>query len=234
MYCIKCGVELGDSEEKCPLCGLIPYHPELSKNRKVKNKPYPDTIAKPQRSFKRVSVMLMVSWLTAILLLTLMLVDYSLNHDMMWSKYVMISIVLFYILVFLPQWFKRPNSVVFVSIDMIAITGFLALICLFVKGSWFLTFALPMMIFATVISVGVVTLIKYVRKGYLYIAGGSFILLGIAMVVMEILINITFDIKNYLVWSYIPLIILALTGLFFIVVAIVKPFREALYKIFFV
>ena len=196
MYCIKCGVELGDSEEKCPLCGLIPYHPELSKNRKVKNKPYPDTIAKPQRSFKRVSVMLMVSWLTAILLLTLMLVDYSLNHDMMWSKYVMISIVLFYILVFLPQWFKRPNSVVFVSIDMIAITGFLALICLFVKGSWFLTFALPMMIFATVISVGVVTLIKYVRKGYLYIAGGSFILLGIAMVVMEILINITFDIKN--------------------------------------
>ena len=234
MYCIKCGVELGDSEEKCPLCGLIPYHPELSKNRKVKNKPYPDTIAKPQRSFKRVSVMLMVSWLTAILLLTLMLVDYSLNHDMMWSKYVMISIVLFYILVFLPQWFKRPNSVVFVSIDMIAITGFLALICLFVKGSWFLTFALPMMIFATVISVGVVTLIKYVRKGYLYIAGGSFILLGIAMVVMEILINITFNIKNYLVWSYIPLIILALTGLFFIVVAIVKPFREALYKIFFV
>ena len=234
MYCIKCGVELGDSEEKCPLCGLIPYHPELSKNRKVKNKPYPDTIAKPQRSFKRVSVMLMVSWLTAILLLTLMLVDYSLNHDMMWSKYVMISIVLFYILVFLPQWFKRPNSVVFVSIDMIAITGFLALICLFVKGSWFFTFALPMMIFATVISVGVVTLIKYVRKGYLYIAGGSFILLGIAMVVMEILINITFNIKNYLVWSYIPLIILALTGLFFIVVAIVKPFREALYKIFFV
>ena len=164
MYCIKCGVELGESEEKCPLCGLVPYHPELSKNRKVKNKPYPDTVAKPQRSFKRVSVMLMVSWLTAILLFTLMLVDYSLNHDMMWSKYVMISIVLFYVLVFLPQWFKKPNPVIFVSIDMLAITGFLAAVCAFVEGSWFLTFALPMMAFPTAISVAVVSLVKYVRK----------------------------------------------------------------------
>ena len=234
MYCIKCGVELGESEEKCPLCGLVPYHPELSKNRKVKNKSYPDTVAKPQRSFKRVSVMLMVSWLTAILLFTLMLVDYSLNHDMMWSKYVMISIVLFYVLVFLPQWFKKPNPVIFVSIDMLAITGFLAAVCAFVEGTWFLTFAFPMMAFPTAISVAVVSLVKYVRKGYLYIAGGAVILLGISMVGMEILMNITFGIRGHLVWSYIPLVVMALIGIFFIIVAIVKPFREALSKIFFV
>ena len=31
MYCIKCGVELADSEKVCPLCGLKVYHPELEK-----------------------------------------------------------------------------------------------------------------------------------------------------------------------------------------------------------
>ena len=63
---------------------------------------------------------------------------------------------------------------------------------------------------------------------------GNDIALGIAMVLVEIFINITFQVRSHLAWSYIPLIILVLTGLFFIVVAIVKPFREALSKIFFI
>ena len=29
MYCIKCGVALAESEEKCPLCGTRVYHPDL-------------------------------------------------------------------------------------------------------------------------------------------------------------------------------------------------------------
>ena len=29
MYCIKCGVELADSEKVCPLCGTRVYHPDI-------------------------------------------------------------------------------------------------------------------------------------------------------------------------------------------------------------
>ena len=29
MYCIKCGVKLADSEKKCPLCGTVPFHPDI-------------------------------------------------------------------------------------------------------------------------------------------------------------------------------------------------------------
>ena len=29
MYCIKCGVELADSERVCPLCGTRVFHPDL-------------------------------------------------------------------------------------------------------------------------------------------------------------------------------------------------------------
>ena len=29
MYCIKCGVELADSEKVCPLCGTRVFHPDL-------------------------------------------------------------------------------------------------------------------------------------------------------------------------------------------------------------
>ena len=29
MYCVKCGVELADSEKKCPLCGTPVFHPDI-------------------------------------------------------------------------------------------------------------------------------------------------------------------------------------------------------------
>ena len=31
MYCINCGVKLADSEKACPLCGTVPYHPQISR-----------------------------------------------------------------------------------------------------------------------------------------------------------------------------------------------------------
>ena len=31
MYCIKCGVELADSEKKCPLCGTVVFNPEVAR-----------------------------------------------------------------------------------------------------------------------------------------------------------------------------------------------------------
>ena len=29
MYCVRCGVKLADTEEKCPLCGTTVYHPDI-------------------------------------------------------------------------------------------------------------------------------------------------------------------------------------------------------------
>ena len=29
MYCIKCGVELADSEKSCPLCQTPVFHPQF-------------------------------------------------------------------------------------------------------------------------------------------------------------------------------------------------------------
>ena len=38
MYCVKCGVELADSQRSCPLCQTPVYFPELSEDRE---RPYP-------------------------------------------------------------------------------------------------------------------------------------------------------------------------------------------------
>ena len=30
MYCVNCGVQLADSQKRCPLCSTVLFHPELS------------------------------------------------------------------------------------------------------------------------------------------------------------------------------------------------------------
>lgn len=39
MYCVKCGVELADSEKKCPLCGTPVFHPDIPRN--LSEPPFP-------------------------------------------------------------------------------------------------------------------------------------------------------------------------------------------------
>ena len=39
MYCVKCGVELADTENKCPLCGTAVYHPDIQREAVQPNYP---------------------------------------------------------------------------------------------------------------------------------------------------------------------------------------------------
>jgi hypothetical protein len=98
-------------------------------------------------------------------------------------------------------------------------------------GEWFLTFALPITGAVTVILSSITILSYYLKRGYLYIYGGALIATGAFCPVIELLANLTFNIAN-INWSIYPLIALFLIGIMLIIIAIVKPFRESLCRIF--
>ena len=206
MYCIKCGVELADSEKNCPLCGLKVYHPELEKPSNIEY-PYP----KFERINEKVSRFGIMLILTAIFLLPLILTlicDLSINHSVTWSGYVIGGVVLLYVLTVLPRWFRNPNAVVFVPVDFATIALFVLYIALINNGGWFLPFALPVIAVFGLISTAVTTLIKYVPKGILYIIGGALIATGGTTVLIDHLVNIVFNTGRGIFWSLYPLIVL--------------------------
>ena len=47
MYCVKCGVELADSQRVCPLCGTRVFHPDIP--RTPADPPYPPDRARSTR-----------------------------------------------------------------------------------------------------------------------------------------------------------------------------------------
>lgn len=64
MYCIKCGVELSDSEEKCPLCGTVVFHPYIK--RPDGEKPYP-VDRKPQETASRSGLLFILTMLLSLI-----------------------------------------------------------------------------------------------------------------------------------------------------------------------
>ena len=230
MYCIHCGVKLADSEMACPLCGTRVYHPDLPRPGGAPL--YPSEQNTIPQVLPKTALVVLTTVFIIPLVITL-LVDLRLHGAVTWSGFVMGALVLAYVLCVLPFWFRRPDPVVFVPCDFVAVGLYLLYINQAVDGDWFLTFAFPVVGLSGLITTAMVTLLKYVPKGALYIIGGASVLSGLLMPVMELLVNITFHKEGFFLWSLYPLAALVLLGGMLIFLAICRPVRETLERKFF-
>ena len=231
MYCIQCGVKLADSEGRCPLCGTVPFHPDIERSRAEGLYPggrYPS----PQVSPWGALVMVTAAFLLPLLIT--FLCDWRLNGGVTWSGYVMGALVLAYVIMVLPLWFRRPNPVIFVPCGFAAVAAYLLYINIATGGRWFLSFAFPVVGVIGVLVTAVVTLVRYVRRGRLYVFGGAITALGLFMPLMEWLLNLTFHRPRFAAWSLYPLTALVLLGGCLLFLAICRPARESMERKFFI
>lgn len=230
MYCIKCGVKLGDTEKKCPLCNTVVIHPDVKPNEKLPLYPS-NKIPKPPSGRKSLNGAVVILFLIPMIICFIS--DIQINGKIDWFGYVAGALIVSYATFALPMWFKKPNPVIFVPCSFAATALYLLYINLFTSGNWFLTFALPVIGGIALIVCAVVTLIYYLRKGMLYIIGGAFIALGTFMLLIEYLLDLTFGLR-FICWSIYPLVTLVMLGGLLIYLAINKSAREAIErKLFF-
>lgn len=230
MYCIKCGVELADSEKSCPLCGTSVYHPTLVQD--AGEAPYPPHRPGKRRLKRR-------SWLFVILIVVLTLIsqltvaNIAIVGKVTWAYYAGGAIALAYLIFGLPIWFRKPNPVIFVPTAFASILLYLFGASVLSHGDWFYDFALPIVGGAAVIASAVGTLAKYLPRASFFIAGGALIALGLYSLMIEFLIYRHF-LNTFHFWSVYPLMGSFLCGVGLILIGIVPTFREAFDKRFFV
>ena len=230
MYCIKCGVELADSEKVCPLCGTRVFHPDLPCGNG--EPPYPPA-EHLNEEVSRVGAMFVVTVCMLLPAVICVLVDWRVNGGIVWSGFAVGGLLLLYVLTVLPLWFKRPNPVIFVPVDFIMLGLYLFYINFATHGHWFLTFALPVTGTAMALVTAMVALLRYVPAGALYVCAGALLLSGGFAVLVEWLLNVTFQLHDTFLWSFYPLAVCTVLGAMLLVIAICKPLRRSLHRKFF-
>ena len=233
MYCVKCGVELADTENKCPLCGTAVYHPDIQRETVQPNYPM---YVKEHKNMRPQGVLFIITVLCVMPIAITLFCDLYLGNGLTWAGYPIGAIILGYATFVLPSWFYRPNPVIFCPISFGILGAYLLYINYATGGNWFLTFAFPILVYVSLCVCTVVTLLRYTCRGRLYIAGGCFIAIGMLCVLIEFFMNMTFFSRPLFsfFWSIIPLIACFLSGMMLIIIAIAKPLRESLKKRFFI
>lgn len=230
MYCVNCGVRLGDAEEQCPLCGIKVYHPDLPRPR---SEPLYPKDRPPEKKSASKGLNGVVIFLFLFPLWICFLSDWRVDSTLNWFGYVAGALMVLYVGLALPLWFRKPNPVVFVPCTFAAVAVYLLAIERMTRGGWFLPFAFPLVGGLCLITTAVVALFRYVRRGRLYILGGASIALGCLLHLTEWLMVLTFD-GGFTGWSLYPLVGLALVGGLLIYVAISPSARETIErKLFF-
>lgn len=224
MYCIKCGVKLEDTEKKCPLCGTQVVHPDFIRENAEPLFP-PEQYPAPGSGARAARIVLTTICLLAVCLT--LLCDYQINRCITWSGYVIGAVAIGYCALVLPYWFRRPNPVVFVLI-VFAVTGvYLYYINHITQGDWFVSFAFPVAGCIGIIITAAVLLLRYVRRGKLYIFGGVFVALGLFVLLLEFLLTITFSGISFIGWSLYPMITLVMMGGMLIALGVSSTARDA-------
>ena len=227
MFCVKCGVELADSESKCPLCNTPVYYPENARGE-LKFPEYKNT----REPLNARGLSFVISFFAVIAAIICVICNMTVDDELSWSVYAVAALALAYVIFVLPSWFRHPSVAVFVPLDFGMAAVFVGIIAVMTRADWYFSFALPVIAFFALITSSVAILSYYIRRGYLYIWGGASILLGVFLPILELLLHLNFKIEGNFHWSFYPCTALILIGIMLIVIAIVKPFRESLRKIF--
>lgn len=227
MYCVKCGVKLQEGAQTCPLCATQVWNPESLPEKRN----YPDSLPRYD-SESALPAAVAMTVLCAVAAGVILAVCFSLYGRLRWGGYVVWGIVLFYIIAILPLWFRRPPGEVFVPVDHAAAALYVLYICLRTGGHWYLSFALPIIAVSCLLSTALFCLLKYVRRGRLFIFGGFLILLGGFTVLVELFEHISFGAQMFR-WSLYSLTGFGAVGLFLLAAGMIRPLRLALEKRFF-
>ena len=231
MYCVNCGVKLADSEQVCPLCGVAAWHPDIQPGR---GEPLFPEDRYPARQVSPKGGQIIVTTLFLLPFFICLLCDLQLSGTITWAGYVMGALAVAYVVLVLPFWFHRPNPAVFVPCGFAAVGLYLLYINLATGGDWFLSFAFPVTGYVGALTTAVTVLLRYIRRGRLWIFGGAWIAMGVFMPLMEFLLVLTFPHLRFLGWSLYPMTALVLLGGMLLFLALNSRARERMERKFFI
>lgn len=204
-YCVNCGVELEKSLECCPLCGTEVINP--SEPRRADSiRPYSRHLDKVARKVQRRTIASVISVLLLLTAGICAIINGVYEGEFTWSLYVISSLLLAMLVIVLPIFPLNWHPLFFVVIDCLSLTLYMYVLNVLISGdSWFETLALPLIILIMAIGAIDVCVADGGMLRRLPLLAFIVISMSVAVVGIEIIIDIYTTAAVDVSWSWLVL-----------------------------
>lgn len=201
-YCVHCGVKLGDSEKRCPLCATAVLDPTEPRDPSA---PPVYPVRTPEQELKRSKRFLLL--VSAVMLLfpalLCLMVDLLLGGGLSWSVYPSGALTLLFIAAAIPIWARRYRAYISIATDFITLGAYLYLVeQLSLSGRWFFPIVLPALALGTALIALLFILYRHHRLNKLTLLAGAFGAIALECLAIELLCAL--DLGGGLVFSWSP------------------------------
>lgn len=226
-YCVNCGVELADSEKRCPLCHVEVVNPQKPWEESPE-RPYSRHVDTIMKRIDRSYLATLMGLILTIPCVITVLLDILSGDGLSWSAYVVGAITVLFVCALLPLYFKRYHTVLFLSADCAAVLLYLLFIERMNGGSWFLGLGLPLTAAASVCILVPALLFTKLKPSVLIRIGIVLFAVGLYVVATELVISLNDSGMVRLVWSWYALIPCAVLGVVAMVLERRKKLKESI------
>ena len=218
-FCVNCGVRLGETERKCPLCGVQVINPVQPFQAGTPSLyPAPEGTGTAARRIDRRTIAFIVTCVLVLPALICVAVDLVYGGVLDWSLYVVGAAVMIWVFLALPLLHTRIESsergpAAILIPDAVALMTYLWVIeRLSAPDSWFVPLALP--IAGTLCLLVIVNAILIDRRilRHLYALVGILLSVAILVVMIEIATELSMGETVHVTWSLfaaIPAVVLS-------------------------
>jgi hypothetical protein len=199
-YCSRCGVEVEERAEACPLCEAPIQRLDEPREEPAR---YPAVATAPDRQVRYLVWTLSTAGLLS-LILTFVTLDVVLNQDITWSRYPLTGAGVIWLLITLVVALARRPIFVIVG-QAVATGGFLFLVDIFDgRLNWFVPLALPIVGVVTLASVVVWLVARMSHRAPALIAAAVLFACGAGAVAVDILVSAYLEDPG-MSWSFVVL-----------------------------
>jgi hypothetical protein len=199
-YCSRCGVEVEERAEVCPLCEAPIQHLDGPRDEPAR---YPDVVATPDRQVRYLVWILSTAALSS-LALTFVTLDVVLNQRITWSLYPLTGAGVIWLLITLVVAVARRP--IFVIVGQAVATGGFLFFADFFDGRlhWFVPLALPIVAVVTGASVLVWLVARLSRRAPALVTAAVLFGCGAGSVAVDLLVSAYLGAAG-MSWSYVVL-----------------------------
>lgn len=204
-YCVNCGVELAQSEKICPLCHTEVINP-LAPWQEPAERPYSRHVDVVMKRIDRRYFATLAGILLLIPCVVTVLLDILSGGGLTWSAYVVGAAATVYVFVFLPFFFKKYHTLIFLGADCAALLLYLLFIERANGGDWFMGLGMPLTVSASACLLALALVFTKTRLSMLVKTGIVLCAIGLFVVSVEVIVSLDAYGAARLVWSLYALI----------------------------